>query len=187
MSKQLYTTSKLASVVLASMMATACSTMVAPGQQAERMNYRSDRYADMLTLDDYAQCQNQGFDLDQQAQSAPDIATYLASARQLAKCDALIADQRHLVDTKTQMHSRAISIVNFIKGGDVAQARVAFEAFQRDFNGKDLTFQDGTSFSQSVSLLIYPTEAGNDFRLATANARPDLKGELRRMTYWGAY
>jgi len=169
------------------LIASACTTMPSQKSQLESLNYRSDRYADMQKLDQYTSCQAQGMALDQRAQSQADISSYLASARKLSECQSFLEGKTHLIDSKTQMHVRAISILNFIKGGDIAQARSEFETFQTEFNGKDLTFRDGTSFSQAVSMLIFRTYSDSAFRLETANIRPQLKKELRRITYWKAF
>ena len=187
MSKQLHKSYKVSGILLACLLASACGTVVNPSQRVDRLDYQSDRYADMKRLDDYTVCQNQGYQLSQKAETSADIATYLASARALTKCDDLISDKPHLMDSKTQMQARAIAILNFIKGGDVTQARQEFDSFKRDFGDKDLTFQDGTSFLASVSLIIYPSHGDNALHLATSNARPDLKRELRRLNYWGAH
>ena len=113
------------------LIASACTTMPSQKSQLESLNYRLDRYADMQKLDQYTSCQAQGMALDQRAQSQADISSYLASARKLSECQSFLEGKTHLIDSKTQMHVRAISILNFIKGGDIAQARSEFDIPRR--------------------------------------------------------
>ena len=81
----------------------------------------------------------------------------------------------------------ALSAQNFIKGGDVDQARAAMEIFETSFNSRDLLYPDGSSFTQTMQVILEKSKSPNQIALASINARPKLKQEIRRAWRWLAH
>jgi hypothetical protein len=80
----------------------------------------------------------------------------------------------------------ALAIQSHAKAGDIARARELLERFETQFGGHDLYFADGTSFIESLRLVLglgADTDAGV---FSTANVNPVLKADLRRQRYWQA-
>jgi hypothetical protein len=71
-------------------------------------------------------------------------------------------------------------------GGDVAKAKANLEKFKTAFDGKDLIYADGTSFLDTYEALFSYTSTDKKslFNLASLNAKPSVKDEIRRVWYW---
>jgi hypothetical protein len=81
----------------------------------------------------------------------------------------------------------ALSVQNFIKGGDVDRARTSMEIFETSFNGRDLLYPDSSSFTQTMQVILEKSKSPNQIALANINARPRLKKEIRRDWRWLAH
>ena len=52
------------------------------------------------------------------------------------------------------------------------------------FQGRDLYFADGTSFTESMGVLIGRENGAGAGRFSTLNVNRNLKNELRRIEQW---
>jgi hypothetical protein len=77
----------------------------------------------------------------------------------------------------------AIASLNFLKGGDMNRARSSFQKFKQHFSIADLRFPDGTSFTETMSMLLTMSEPTSIGTYSMANVNPVLKSELRRARY----
>ena len=78
----------------------------------------------------------------------------------------------------------SLAVQNFIKGGDIQLARLALTDFEASFNGADLIYADGSSFTDTMHALLYRFDDPVSYKLASLNARRKVKDEVRRAWYW---
>ena len=80
--------------------------------------------------------------------------------------------------------AKALAVQNFIKGGDIQAARLALADFEASFDGADLIYADGSSFTDTMHLLLHRFDDRVGYKLASLNARRKAKDEVRRAWYW---
>lgn len=160
----------------------ACVTQ--PPSFGEGIDYREQRYSEIQAMREYRACRDHALELDREAQLNHDPAKYLASARMIEKCEAELGPDVADVAVDERMRAYALSVQNHLKGGDVEQARVNLDKFTGTFNGQDLYFADGSSFVDTMEVLLGQRGAGSIGRYSDANVNRELKSELRRIRYW---
>ena len=153
-------------------------------RSVEHIDFRADRYDELRLVADFNECKNEGLELDRKAQESKDFSLHLASAEKLLSCHYELGGDLTLVDQEQNMKVVALSAQNFVKGGSIDRARAASEVFDLSFGGRDLVYPDGSSFKQTMSVILDDSESLNQFALASTNARPKLKKEIRRAWHW---
>lgn len=162
---------------------TACQTP-SSFRSVEHIDFRADRYNELRLVADFNECKNEGLELDRRAQESKDFSLHLASAEKLLSCHYELDGNTALVDQEQNMKAVALSAQNFVKGGSTDRARVASEVFELSFGGRDLVYPDGSSFKQTMNVILDNSEDINQFALASTNARPKVKKEIRRAWHW---
>lgn len=160
----------------------ACQTMTLP--QAEGIGFREARFAEVSAVREWRSCRDDALALDSQARSQGSQAKYLASAKLLSSCEADIGPEAASKAQDERMRAYALSVQNFLKGGDITNARQNLESFKKHFAGQDLYLADGSSFVQSMDILLGLKERSSVGTLAMTNVSDELKSELRRANYW---
>lgn len=160
---------------------TACQTVQNSG---EAIGYRQDRFEQIQAMKDFRACHDEALQLDEQAKQSGQVAQYLASARLLESCERNLGSQARQVAMEERMQSYALSIQNYLKGGDIAKARANLDAFKSAFNGKDLYYADRSSFIDTMELLLSRIDGGDPHQIAMLNARKTVKEEMRRQHFW---
>ncbi len=160
----------------------ACVTQ--PPSFGEGIDFRESRYNEISAMKDYRDCRDYALELDREAQSQHDPAKYLASARMIEKCEAKLGPDVADIAVDERMRAYALTIQNHFKGGDVERARENLDKFTSNFDGRDLYFADGSSFIQTMEVLLGKRGAGSIGRYSDANVNKDLKSDLRRVRYW---
>ena len=96
-----------------------------------------------------------------------------------------VIDGTHLVSEEQRMKAYALSVQNYLIGGDVA-GQTNLKKFKQAFGGKDLIYADGTSFLDTYDALFSYTNTDKKslLNLASLNAKPSVKDEIRRIWYW---
>ena len=150
----------------------------------EGIGYREARFADIFAMRTYRKCRDQALELDRQARKEGVPARYLASARLIEKCEAELGSSAAKVGEDERMHAFALSIQNYFKGGDIAKARSNLEKLKEGFSGKDLYLGDGSSFIETMEVILGVTDGTSIHQFSLANVNSDLKAELRRVHYW---
>ena len=88
---------------------------------------------------DYQKCVEDGKKIDYLA--SQDIVNskslFYKSANILNKCEEIISNNNHLVNEEKRMKNFALSVQNFLKSGNISQARLKLKTFKNKFN-KDL-------------------------------------------------
>jgi hypothetical protein len=150
----------------------------------EGIGFREARFQEISAMQQYRQCRDDALALDEQARTTGHAGRYLASARLLEKCEAEVGSEVAGVAKDERMKSYALSVQNYLKGGDVSKAGENFEAFKQAFPGQDLYFHDGSSFIETMAALFGHKKDTDFGRFAMLNVNDTLKGEMRRVNYW---
>ena len=134
---------------------------------------------------DYKNCINDGRNLDNLAAKDMNnsLSLYHKSAQILVKCSNYLKKQIHFISKDVEMKNFALGIQNFVKSGDLVNARINFEIFKKEFD-KDLMFLDGSSFISNMELLLNYKNPKDELNLAMINANNRLKTELKRAWHW---
>lgn len=169
-------------LICASVTLSACVTQ--PPSFSEGIDFREARYNEISAMREYRQCRDHALELDREARTNHDPAKYLASARMIEKCESALGPDVAGVAEDERMRAYALTVQNHLKGGDVEQARANLDKFSTTFDGRDLYFADGSSFTQTMEVLLGKAGAGDIGRYSAANVNSDLKAELRRVRYW---
>jgi hypothetical protein len=155
-----------------------------PPPPREGIAYRETRFAEMAALRQYRECRDEALTLDRQAREAANPARYMASARLLERCESDLGPEAAGLASDERMRSYALAIQNYLKGGDVLAARQLLQLFQENFPGEDLYYADGSSFTETMTLLAGLGAPGAAGQLAMSNVGTAVKAELRRAEYW---
>jgi hypothetical protein len=153
---------------------------------AEVVGFHQMRLGDLQTINNFESCVEEGISRDTMARDNGDPAQFLSSAEILEGCEYHVIDGTHLVPEDQRMKVYALSIQNYFIGGDVAIAKTNLEKFRTTFQGKDLIYADGTSFTDTYDVLFSYTHSDKKslLNLASMNAKPSVKDEVRRVWYW---
>jgi len=143
-----------------------------------------DRANEMQNVLNFDSCLSNGLEQDAQAAATDERGQYLASAETLAGCDSKLRESASLVDIEKRMQAKAIAVQNYIKGGDIQAARLALIDFETSFDGADLVYADGSSFTDTMRVLLHKFDDRVGYKLASLNARRKVKDEVRRAWYW---
>jgi hypothetical protein len=153
---------------------------------ADVVGFHQMRLSDLQTINDFESCVEEGISRDSMARDNGDPAQFLSSAEILEGCEYHVIDGTHLVPEDQRMKVYALSIQNYFIGGDVTKAKMNLEKFRTTFQGKDLIYADGTSFTDTYDVLFSYTHSDKKslLNLASMNAKPSVKDEVRRVWYW---
>jgi len=175
-----------AGVILAAALAMgACSTTDTGGSKdAGGIDYRQDRFNEISALKDFRACRDQALKLDRRARENGNRGRFLASAKLLEDCESKLGPKAAKNAKRERMRAMALSIQNFIKGGDPGAAAENLRAFRERFPNKDLYLPNGASFTASMSALLGQTDDSKLGQLSTLNTSSVVKDELRRMRHW---
>ncbi len=155
-----------------------------PPSMSGGIDFREARYNEITAMRDYRNCRDHALELDREAQMNRDAAKYLASAQMIENCESKLGPDVAGVAEDERMRAYALTVQNHLKGGDVEGARENLDKFAANFDGRDLYFADGSSFIQTMEVLLGKRGAGSIGRYSDANVNKDLKAELRRVRYW---
>lgn len=154
------------------------------GGMDEGIGYREARFEQISAMREYRQCRDDALDLDTKARQSGDTARYLASAKLLEKCEASLGAEASGVAKEERLRSYALSITNYFKGGDIEKARENLERLQQAQPDADLYFADGSSFIDTMEVLLSTSRKDAIREYSTANVNSELKADLRRVRYW---
>ena len=180
---RLSTPARLPVLVAAGLLLSACN-MYSSQTAKDGIGYREARFAEISAMRTYRDCRDEAVELDTKARSEGSAARYLASARLIEKCEAGLDSSTAKVAEDERLRAYALGVQNYVKGGDVAKARQNFEKLQKAFPGKDLHLADGSSFIDTMEVLLGLSDRSSLGQFSVANVNDDLKAELRRIRYW---
>jgi outer membrane PBP1 activator LpoA protein len=179
-------TIKVMSVILATAFISACSSTTSSeptptlrvSNNAKNNNMSNNYYQ---SID--AACEQQAIGMDSFAQQSGQAAQYLASAKAMLRCVNGIQFPKGHPDADKALRLMALSVMNFVKGGDIDEAQVALRKTQSKFPNKDLYFADYSSFFDTATALL-EQQTLSRHQLAALNISADLRTEIERHQYW---
>ncbi|MFQ3192908.1 MAG: hypothetical protein ACI936_004062 [Paraglaciecola sp.] len=175
---------KVMSVILAAVFISACSstTTSEPSLRVSNSAINNHMNNDYYQSIDVA-CEQQAIEMDGFAQQSGQAAQYLASAKAMLRCVNGIQFPKGHPDSDKGLRLMALSVMNFVKGGDIDGAQIALKKTQSKFPNKDLYFADYSSFfDTAIALLEQQTLSRH--QLAALNISIDLRTEIERHQYW---
>lgn len=88
------------------------------------------------------------------------------------------------VAAEDRLRVLALATLSQLKAGDLESARELHARMESEFSSQDLYFADGTSFTESLDMLLGDSSDSDAAVFSTANVGAALKGEMRRVRYW---
>jgi hypothetical protein len=158
--------------------------MTSQANNFEGINFREARYVEVEAMRDFRACRDEAVLLDGQARASGDTGRYLASARLLERCESDIGPEAATISREERMRAYGLSVQNYLKGGDAAGARRNLEHFKQAFPDNDLYYADGSSFRETMGVLLGQADSKDFGQFAVLNVTGSLKDEMRRMEYW---
>ena len=150
----------------------------------EGIGFREARFEEISAMQTYRGCVDDAAKLNQEARSRNNPGGYLASARLYERCESELGPEARNLAQEERMRAYAISILNYLKGGDVQASRTNLETFKRAFAGYDLYLPDGASFVDTMDLLTGGKAVPSPYGVSLLNVSPDVKAELQRVRFW---
>lgn len=175
---------RAATALAALTMLGACTLYGPPPSDGGGIGFREARFNEISAMREYRACRDEAMELDQQARATGNAGRYLASARLVEKCEASLGPDVNGIAEDERVRAYALSIQNYIRGGDMESARRNLQTFQAAFPGKDLYYADGSSFIDTTRVLLGQVESHDLGPYSTLNVNDDLKTEMRRVAYW---
>lgn len=162
----------------------ACSLTQPQSVSFDSIGFRESRYEEVSAMRDFRACRDEALQMDSQARASGDPARYLASARLLERCESDLGPEAAGVSTEERMRAFGLTIQNYIKGGDAAAARANLQRFEQAFPHRDLYYADGSSFRETMQVLLGQRDVREFAQFATLNVSGELKDEMRRIDHW---
>ena len=151
---------------------------------AEGIGYRAARAEQISVMREYRACVEEAVSLDGQARRNASAAQYMASALLIENCEKNLGPVANDGTQDERMRAYALGTFNALKGGDAAKATQMLQQFETAFDGRDLYFQDGTSFTESMGSLLGREGTEIVGQPSTRNVSRALKDEVRRIDHW---
>ena len=148
------------------------------------IGFREERHAEIMAMREYRSCKDTALTLDAKARADGSASRYLASAQLLAECESELEPTVSSIAEEERMRAYGLSIQNYLKGGDITSARNNLEAFKAEFSGHDLYYEDGSSFIDTMAVLVGIEDRSAAKQFSMANISSSLKAEMRRSRYW---
>jgi len=167
-----------------SLFALSACVMNQQANPAEGIGFREARFNEINAMREYRSCRDEAIVLDERARATGSSAQYLASATLLEKCESNLGPDSANQATEERMRAYALSIQNYIKGGETAKAAKNLERFRKAYPNQDLYLKGDVSFIETMQVLLGQRETWEYGRFATLNVSDELKSEMRRVRYW---
>ena len=161
----------------------ACQT-IPTGRALEGIGFRQERFQEFAAMETYRACVKDAFKLDTEARAQGNPGGYLASARLIEKCEAELGPEAATVAQEERMRAYALSVLDYLKGGDVQSSRANLETFKRTFAGHDLYLANGASFIDTMELLTGGKSVPSPYEVSLLNVNRDVRAELQRVRFW---
>jgi hypothetical protein len=152
----------------------ACSSTNQSGQSLAKIHKQNQV--------EFNQCQTHVLDMDTSAKKNQSLAQYLTAATAGTSCLQAVIPGNPLVSTEQKMQLHAMTVLDFVKGGDIGKARSGLGRFEVAYSGKDLFFTDNTSFIDTFSLLLHEKDIKHNG--VHLNVNKHLVNELKRKQTW---
>ena len=148
----------------------------------EGIGFREARFNEISAMRTYRACRDEAVALDEQARADGSRGRYLASAQLLEKCESELGAEGRGVAVDERMRAYALSVQNYFKAGDMDKSRANLARFHQAFPENDLYYADGSSFTETMELLLGQRDLQG--RFALLNVNDEVKDEVLRIDYW---
>lgn len=170
-------------LTMAAVVLTACQVPTA-SEEFEGIGFREARFEKLTAMRDYRQCRDEALELDRQAHASGEPGRYRASAELIEHCESGLGPEAIEVASDERMHAYALAVQDYVKAGEVERAGQTLERFKKTFTGKDLYYADGSSFIETMEILVGKKDDSALAPYAYLNVNAPLKNEMRRIRYW---
>ena len=151
----------------------------------EGIGFRQARFQEIQTMRDYRACVDDALRVAEQAKTSGQVGGYRASAKIFERCEADLSSGGALLAREERMRNYALSILNYLKAGDVKKVQANLEIFKKVFDGYDLYLPNGASFIDSLTFLTTKNDDPSSPQgMALMNVSPKLRAEIQRVQYW---
>lgn len=150
----------------------------------EGIGFREARFNEISAMRTYRACRDEAVAMDEQARSDGSRGRYLASAQLLEKCESELGAEGRGVAVDERMRAYALSIQNYFKAGEMEKARQNLARFRQAFPESDLYYADGSSFTETMEVLLGRRDTKSAGSYAMLNVSEALKDEMRRIDHW---
>ena len=174
---------RIAVAIVGAIGLSACLQTTASTDRANA-GFSETRAAENIAIQDWRECREEALTLDRLARQGRSAARYLGSARLLEKCEIGLEPSVAKRIGNDLLRADALTIQNYLKGGDVAQARENLAKLKSAFPEQELRFPDGSSVIATMELLLDQRDRDDVTNFASINASEAVKMELRRVRYW---
>jgi hypothetical protein len=157
---------------------------LAPSIEAEGIGYRQARSMELSAMREWRACRDEALSLDEAARREANPAQYRASAAMLERCETALGPGAAGLALEERMRAFALAVQNHLKTGDPVQARRTLEAFKTGFPERDLYYADGTSFIETMTVLVGISDGQAPKDLLLVNVGSTLRAEIRRVRQW---
>lgn len=154
-----------------------------PPPELEGIGFREARFHEAQAMRDWRACRDEGVGLARLAGQAAVPARHLAAARVLEGCESGLGPEAAALAPEERMRAYGLAIQSRMKGGDPQGARAGLDRFRAAFPDRDLYFDDGTSFLDTVEAVL-AVGAGARAPSGSANVGDAVDGELQRLARW---
>ena len=183
-SRQFLTGATTAPAVFAvAVLLSACQTPMS-GTAIEGIEFREKRFQEISAMQTYRACVDDAMKLDSESRTQGNPGTYIASARLLERCESDLGPEAANLAPEERMRAYALSVLNYLKAGDIQASRVNLERFKQTFASYDLYFTNGASFIDTMDLLTGGKSVPKPYEVSLLNVSPDVKSELQRVRFW---
>lgn len=137
----------------------------------------------MGVRDAFADCRTEGLLMLSHASEQANNGQYQRAGLIFADCldEPGVAAE---IAAEDRLRVLALATLSQVKAGDLATARELHARQEREFEHQDLYFADGTSFTESLDMLLRDTDDSDAAVFSTTNVGAALKSEMRRVRYW---
>jgi hypothetical protein len=172
------------SIALACFLGLSACISVAPPIEAEGIGYRQARSMELSAMREWRGCRDEALALDKAARGEANPAQYRASAVMLESCESALGPGVAGLALEERMRAFALAVQNHLKAGDPVAARRALDTFKTGFADRDLFYADGTSFIETMTVLVGLTDGQTPRDLLLVNVGSKLRAEIRRVRQW---
>ena len=153
-------------------------------QSTTGIEFNQKRFEDYEVMRNFRNCHTQALEIDSRAKQSNEPSRYIASAKLLEKCESDLGPEVKGINVDQRMRSYALSIQNYMKGGDISKASENLDKFKDGFKGFNLYSTNGSSFIDTMNVLLSKRSTEGIDDLPTINVDDRVKGELRRQRFW---
>lgn len=171
-------------IALACFLGLSACVGVTPPIEAEGIGYRQARSMELAAMREWRGCRDEALVMDEAARRDANPAQYRASADMLERCETALGPGAAGLALEERMRAFALAVQNHLKAGNPVEAQRALEAFKTGFAERDLYYADGTSFIETMTVLVGLSDGRTPRDLLLVNVGSKLRAEIRRVRQW---